>query len=80
MSNEQPVRTTLALDPAVLAAARRIAAERSQTLGQTISELARRGLRASANASARKGFPIFSVASDAPPLTPGDVRRAADAE
>jgi hypothetical protein len=72
------MRTTLDLDDEVLAAARRIAADRSRSIGQVISELARRGLQTRPRISSRRGFPVFQVAKDAPPLTLEDVRRDED--
>lgn len=72
------MRTTLSLDPEVLNAARRIAAARSKSIGEVISELARRGLALPAKTSARKGFPVFQVTKGAPPLTPEDVHRDED--
>jgi hypothetical protein len=72
------VRTTLSLDPDVLAAAKQIAATRDASLGEVISELARRGLKARAQTSRRSGFPVFKVPSGAKPLTPEDVRQDDD--
>lgn len=72
------MRTTLSLDPEVLAAARQIAAARDTSLGEVISELARRGLEARAQVGRRAGFPVFKVHSNAPPLTSEDIRRDED--
>ena len=72
------MRTTLSLDPEVLSAARKIATARSQSLGEVISELARRGLAGRAKTTSRKGFPVFQVSKDAPPLTLDDIRRDED--
>lgn len=72
------MRTTLSLDPEILSAARRIAAARSQSIGEVISELARRGLEARAKIGSRHGFPVFQVPKGARPLTPEDVRRDED--
>jgi len=74
------MRTTLSLDPDVLAAAKQIAAARAVSLGEVISELARRGLEARGNVAKRSGFPVFKVTKDARPLTPEDVKRDADEE
>lgn len=75
------MRTTLSIDPEVLAAARRIAADRSTSLGEVISELARKGLRAESVRSARGGrFPVFRVPKSARVITPEDVARAHDDE
>jgi len=72
------MRTTLSLDPDILSAARQIAAARSKSIGEVISELARRGLEARGSAAKRYGFPVFRVLKDAPPLTPEDIRRDDD--
>lgn len=69
------MRTTLEIDDAVLAAARTLAAERGLSLGDAISELARRGL-ARRTPVMRDGFPSFDVSSDATPITPEMVREA----
>ena len=72
------MRTTLSIDPEVLAAARRIATARSSSLGAVISELARKGLRAETGRSARGRFPVFKVPRKARVITPEDVARALD--
>ena len=72
------MRTTLSLDPDILNAARQIAAARSKSIGDVISELARRGLEARANTATRQGFPVFRVPKGARPLTLTDVRRDDD--
>jgi len=72
------MRTTLSLDPDVLAAAKQIAATRDVSLGEVISELVRRGLETRARASRRSRFPVFKVPSGAKPLTPEDVRQDDD--
>lgn len=72
------MRTTLSIDPEVLSAAKRLAAARSQTVGQVISELARKGLGVRAAKARRGGFPVFRVSRNAPPLTPEDVRSGED--
>ena len=72
------MRTTLDLDDEVLAAARRIAAARSKSLGHVVSELARRGLETRPKTTTRRGFPVFQVPKNARPLTIEDVRRDED--
>jgi len=74
------MRTTLSLDPDVLSAARQIAAARSKSIGQVISELARLGLEARAKVRVRHGFPVFHVREGAATLTPQDIRRDEDEE
>jgi hypothetical protein len=68
------MRTTLTLDPEIVSAAKQIAAERSKSIGEVISELARRGLEARSKSATRNGFPVFQVSKDAPPLTMKDVQ------
>jgi hypothetical protein len=68
------VRTTLNLDPEILNAAKRIATARSQSLGEVISELARKGLTAPARLKPRSGFPVFAVPEDALPISLDDVK------
>jgi hypothetical protein len=72
------MRTTLRLDPEIVSAARRIAAAGSKSIGEVISELARRGLEARGKIASRKGFPVFHVSKTARPLTLEDVRRDED--
>jgi hypothetical protein len=72
------MRTTLTIDADILSAARQIAAAKSKSIGEVISELARRGLEARAKVTTRQGFPVFPLAPGAPPLTPDDVRRDED--
>jgi hypothetical protein len=53
------MRTTLDLDPRVLAAARALSEQRRTSLGAAVSELALRGLRPAA-ATRRNGFPVLT--------------------
>jgi hypothetical protein len=64
------VRTTLAIDDDVLAAAKSMASQQRKSLGEVISDLARRGLRPSVRRGAvRNGVPLLPVRSGAPPVT-----------
>jgi hypothetical protein len=72
------MRTTLTLDADILSAARQIAAAKSKSIGEVISELARRGLEARGKVGTRQGFPIFQVAKGSAPLTPDDVLKDDD--
>lgn len=72
------MRTTLRIDPDILSAARQIADAKSRSIGEVISELARRGLEARSKVTTRQGYPVFPVTPGAPPLTPEDVRRDED--
>jgi hypothetical protein len=78
--HDESMRTTLSIDDDVLEAARALTRLDNRTLGEVISELARRGLRPSLRIGDRDGFPVFEVADDAPPLTPEQVRRAMEYE
>jgi hypothetical protein len=60
----------LHLDDDVYRAARSLAAARGGGLGAVVSELARKGLAAPVRSGRkRKGFPVFEVHPDTPPLT-----------
>lgn len=72
------VRTTLDLDESVLAAARALSRDRQLTLGEAISELARRGLRSGRLPTYRAAFPVFEVPEEAPPLTLDQVNEYRD--
>ena len=56
------MRTTLAIDDDVLLAARAIARQRNQTVGQVVSELARKALRPPAASTERNGVPAAAGA------------------
>jgi hypothetical protein len=58
---ECAMRTTLAIDDDVLAAAKAIARQRNQTIGKAVSELARCALRPPANLAERNGVPLLPV-------------------
>ncbi len=55
------MRTTLAIDDDVLAAAKAIAKQKRQTVGQVVSELARTALRPAATSRVRNGVPLLPV-------------------
>jgi len=65
------MRTTLTLDQDVFEAARTLARASGRRLGQVVSELMRRGLRAQQPRASRNGLPVFDVSPDAP-LIPSD--------
>lgn len=54
------MRTTLAIDDDILAAARAIAERDQRSIGQVVSELARRGMQSRSRAAKyRGGFPVL---------------------
>jgi hypothetical protein len=59
------MRTTITLEKDVFEAAQAMAQASGKRLGEVVSQLARRGLRASAETSNRSGLPVFKVAPDA---------------
>lgn len=60
------MRTTLSLDDDVLAAARALAAQQHKTLGEVVSELARKALRPnSASPNMRNGIRLMPARSGA---------------
>lgn len=64
------MRTTLAIDDDVLAAAKELAATERKSVGEVISTLARRALRPSQPArTLRNGVPLLPLNPDAPRVT-----------
>lgn len=59
------MRTTVTLDDDVFEAARAQAEASGKNLGEVLSQLARRGLRASAQSATQSGLPVFTVAPHA---------------
>ena len=59
------MRTTVTLDDDVFQAARAQAEASGKKLGAVLSQLARRGLRSSAQAASKTGLPVFKVQPDA---------------
>ncbi len=74
------MRTTINVDPAILAAARSVAARTGRSLGDVISEWARRGLQTPRARAASRSFPTFRVPPDAAPITSETVRELVDDE
>ena len=70
------MRTTLAIDDDVLAAARELAEMQRKSVGEVISSLARQALRpAEPNRRKRNGVPLLRVAADRPRVTSELVRQ-----
>lgn len=55
------MRTTIAIDDDVLAAAKAIARQRNQTIGKVVSELARKALRPPIASAERNGMALLPV-------------------
>ena len=73
--NLSAMRTTLTLDEDVLELAARQAKLRGVSLGQTVSDLARRELSATTPAQAKDGLVMFHLPADSPKVTTDEVRR-----
>ena len=73
------MRTTLAIDDDVMAAARGLAARQKKSVGEVISALARSALRpAAADGETRNGVPLLPPRDGAAPVTPELVRQLLD--
>ena len=69
------MRTTLKIDSDILDFAKRLATAQAKTVGEVISDLARKGLEARARFRHADGFPVFDAPADAKPFSLEDVRR-----
>ena len=73
------MRTTLAIDDDVLAAAKGLAERERRSVGEVISTLARQALRRDAPiGSVRNGVPLLPGRTDASPVTPELVNQLRD--
>ncbi|MBU6257756.1 MAG: CopG family transcriptional regulator [Burkholderiales bacterium] len=74
------MRTTLAIDDDVLAAAKHLAQREERTVGEVISSLARQGLARGSRVSRaeRNGIPLLPSRKGAAPVTPDLVNRLRD--
>jgi hypothetical protein len=70
------MRTTLAIDDDILNAARSLSEAEGKSLGEVISELARRGLAPRPESVLEDGFPVFAVSPGAKPITLEMVQKA----
>lgn len=73
------MRTTLAIDDDVLAAAETIARQTNKTLGEVISELARRSLQPPAAPEERNGILLLPIRDTGAVVTPDIVSGLRDA-
>jgi hypothetical protein len=74
------MRTTLAIDDDVLAAARAIADQKGRSVGDVVSELCRRALLPPPlpGSTVRNGITLFPLRPDAKPVTLELVRRLSE--
>lgn len=73
------MRTTLSIDDDVLQAAKGLAARTQKTVGEVVSELARRGLKpVGKTPRKRNGIPLLPGRAAAPPVTPELVNKLRD--
>lgn len=75
------MRTTLAIDDDILAAARHLAERDRKTVGEVISTLARQGLAGGGTRAARaerNGVPLLPERAGATPVTPELVNQLRD--
>ncbi|HEY1613678.1 MAG TPA: hypothetical protein VGF97_08310 [Rhizomicrobium sp.] len=73
------MRTTLAIDDDVLAAAKGLAAQQHKTLGEVISALARQALLPQkASAPTRNGVPLLAARKGVPSVTMELINRLRD--
>ncbi len=63
------MRTTLTIDDDVLIAAKAIAHQQDRSVGDVLSELARRALRRPQSSGTRNGIPLLPRRGDEPPVT-----------
>jgi hypothetical protein len=74
--NQEKMRTTLAIDDDVLAAARELAATQRKSVGEIISSLARNALRPTpSHRPIRNGVPLLPVTPHSQRITSELVRR-----
>lgn len=74
------MRTTLAIDDDILAAAKHLAEREHKTVGEVISALARQGLARGTRGSRaeRNGIPLLAVRRGGTPVTMGLVNQLRD--
>jgi hypothetical protein len=69
-NGDKYMRTTLTIDDDVLAVAKGLAMQQKKTIGEVVSELARRSLRpAAASAKLRSGVPLIPLGVNGAPVT-----------
>ena len=78
MHYSRAMRTTLAIDDDVLAAAKAIARQKNRTLGEVVSELAREALHPTRIGSERNGVPLLPQRAKGAIVTPDLVNALRD--
>lgn len=73
------MQTNLQIDDDVYQAAEKRAATENRSVGEVLSDLARKALKAEHGNGSRGGFPVFSVAEGTPQITL-EMVKAADAD
>ena len=68
-ASEEAMRTTLDLEEDILLAAKEIARQRGNTVGQVVSDLARQALTRRTPVSRKHGLPVFPVRPNAGVVT-----------
>lgn len=80
MCHSQNVRTTLNLDEDLVSVAKQLAQTQGVSLGQVISELARRSLKPSTSQKSRNGVLLFTPKSNTVRSDLGTVNQLRDGE
>jgi len=72
------MKVTLQIDDDVYEAAERLALVQNRSVGEVLSDLARRGLDEEHRQMEEERFPVFSVSKNSPPITLDTVKVASD--
>lgn len=72
------MRTTLAIDDDILLAAKALARQQRKTVGEVVSELARRSLRQRSEGGERGGVPLLPISDPQAIVTPDLVNSLLD--
>ena len=72
------MRTTLAIDDDILLAAKSLARQQRKTVGEVVSELARKSLRQRSEGGVRSGVPLLPISNPEAIVTPDLVNALLD--
>ncbi|HEV2854470.1 MAG TPA: antitoxin [Thermoanaerobaculia bacterium] len=72
------MKASLRIDDDIYKAAERLASAENRSIGEVLSDLARKGLDAERQQVEEGRFPVFSVSKDSPPITLDVVKSAFD--